>query len=510
MVDDNVLVVTEAQVVGNSRLRSNAQGDFVSLRESTQLASPEARVADALRLDTDTQGEVGSLAQTTQLLVLPNDVLNDCFEMNKTTPIMQANKFAILQSCDDNTDVIADNVQENAYEDSDDVENIFTEDPKLFYPDDSLAADLLVLDDDDDAYEESWSEGDKDTPVLAGNAQGELTTKKRRGHKTKDERAKLIAVQDYGAIDEFNQCIEENNLMEIPSVGDDFTWGGTRATGWVSKKLDRILFSPEWMDVFLKVSIELLSRTTSDHSPLLLQFDAQLESKPRSFRFQKMWLRRGDFKDLVQYNWSQPVWGSGMLAFSLKLCRLKLALKEWNKLHFGDVFQNLKLAEDKEHGTEGNKGKDFSNDGYYWSDKDSEYDSKYDNEDYEENVDDSEDIWGGEDGYTGSLASVSMGEFTHIGAGDIDESEDEVVGGRLRDVNTTVLYCDDDFEPLHKSYDEAEPALEQFDPVKDMWDPPLRCGLAFSSLEESRHGIRIWNIIRSFQWRFKKHLETKG
>ncbi|CAI9115392.1 OLC1v1016291C1 [Oldenlandia corymbosa var. corymbosa] len=408
----------KAQVVGNSRLRSNAQGDFVSLRESTQLASPEARVTDALRLDTDAQGEVDSLAQTTQLVVLPNDVLNDFSEMNKTAPVMQANKFAILQSCDDNGDAIADIVQENADEDFDDIENVFTEvipanqlvlmentdtknaandgqDPKLFYPDDSLAVDLLVSDDDNDAYEESWLEGDKDTRVLAGNAQGELTTKKRRGRKMKDERAKLIAVyaksnkverrylwatletfrsthvsqpwvvggdfnvirsldeysgnsvQDYGAIDEFNQCIEENNLMKIPSVGDDFTWGGTRATSWVSKNLDRILFSSEWMDVFPKVSIELLSFTTSDHSPLLLQFDAQLESKPRSFRFQKMWLQRGEFKDLVQYNLSQPVWGSGMLAFSLKLRRLKLALKEWNKLHFGDVFQNLKLAEDK-------------------------------------------------------------------------------------------------------------------------------------------------------------------
>ncbi|CAI9094816.1 OLC1v1030616C1 [Oldenlandia corymbosa var. corymbosa] len=288
-------------------------------------------------------GEVGSLAQTTQLVVLQDDVLNDCSEMNKTEPVMQANQFAILQSCDDNGDAIADIVQENADEDSDDVEN----DPKLFYPDDSLTADLLVSDDDDDAYEESWSERDKDMPDLAVNEQGELTTKKRRGRKTKDERAKLIAVQDYGAIDRFNRCIKENNLMEIPSVGDDFTWGGMRATGWVSKKLDRILFPPEWMDVFPKVSIELLSRTTSDYSLFLLQFDGQLESKPRSFRFQKMWPQRGDFKDLVQYNWLHPVWGSRMLAFSLKLRRLKLALKEWNKLHFGDVFQNLKLAEDK-------------------------------------------------------------------------------------------------------------------------------------------------------------------
>ncbi|CAI9102519.1 OLC1v1000801C1 [Oldenlandia corymbosa var. corymbosa] len=155
------------------------------------------------------------------------------------------------------------------------------------------------------------------------------------------------SIQDYDAIDEFNQCIEANNLMEAHYVGDEFTWGGTRTTGWVSKKLDHILFSQEWMEIFPRVSIELLSRTISDHSPLLLRFDTQLETRPRCFRFQKMWLRRGDFKNIVKASWLQPANRFGMMAFSIKLCRLKLVLKEWNKTHFGDVFENLRNAEER-------------------------------------------------------------------------------------------------------------------------------------------------------------------
>ncbi|CAI9099231.1 OLC1v1036016C1 [Oldenlandia corymbosa var. corymbosa] len=117
-----------------------------------------------------------------------------------------------------------------------------------------------------------------------------------------------------------DKCIKVNNLMEVSPVGDGFTWGGTRATGWVIKKLDHILFSPEWMDMFPRVSIEHLSRTTLDHSPLLLQIDAQLETRLRCFRHY------------------------GLL---YKLRHLKLVLKESNKTQFGDVFQNLKMTEDR-------------------------------------------------------------------------------------------------------------------------------------------------------------------
>ncbi|CAI9090147.1 OLC1v1024851C1 [Oldenlandia corymbosa var. corymbosa] len=86
------------------------------------------------------------------------------------------------------------------------------------------------------------------------------------------------SVQDYGGIDEFNQIIESTGLFDTTPIGDEFTWGETRSTGWVDKRLDRILFTNEWLDMFPRVLVEHLSRTTSDHCPLLLQFDAQIET----------------------------------------------------------------------------------------------------------------------------------------------------------------------------------------------------------------------------------------
>ncbi|CAI9094461.1 OLC1v1030206C1 [Oldenlandia corymbosa var. corymbosa] len=112
-----------------------------------------------------------------------------------------------------------------------------------------------------------------------------------------------VSVQDHPAIEDFNMCIQACNLLEIPAVGEDFTWGGTRQTGWVNKKLDRVLFSDEWLDFFQVNSIENLSRTSSDHSPMLHMFGVQGVSKPRVFQFQQMWLRRSEFFSVVKENW---------------------------------------------------------------------------------------------------------------------------------------------------------------------------------------------------------------
>ncbi|CAI9117360.1 OLC1v1018738C1 [Oldenlandia corymbosa var. corymbosa] len=126
-----------------------------------------------------------------------------------------------------------------------------------------------------------------------------------------------------------------------------------------------------------------------------------------------------------------------------------------------------------------NKGDDFDNDANEWSDKDSEYNSEFDDQDYAENVGESEATWGVEDSNIEAAATVaqgigkmklvgsssrnqqegsskipeiskSMGELTHTGAGDVDESEDERIGGRLRDLNLTIPDSDDDFESLHE------------------------------------------------------------
>ncbi|XP_073139125.1 uncharacterized protein [Henckelia pumila] len=89
-------------------------------------------------------------------------------------------------------------------------------------------------------------------------------------------------------------------------------------------------------------SVEHLSRTVSDHCPLLVSAPVFARG-PSSFRFQSMWTRHPGFLQTVRLNWNMPCSLQGMPRLFAKLKRLKGHLKLWNR----DVFENLfdKIAE---------------------------------------------------------------------------------------------------------------------------------------------------------------------
>lgn len=49
----------------------------------------------------------------------------------------------------------------------------------------------------------------------------------------------------------------------------------------------------------------------------------------------------------MQDNWDQPIGGYGIFKLTSKLKRLKGVLKAWNTSVIGNLFENVKQAEDK-------------------------------------------------------------------------------------------------------------------------------------------------------------------
>lgn len=90
---------------------------------------------------------------------------------------------------------------------------------------------------------------------------------------------------DLGSIADFADFLGQCDLRELPTSGGTFTWTGMRSRGRVWRKLDRLLFNSAWFTAMPSSSVQLLNRTTSDHSPLLLAlWDSP--SVPKSFRRQ--------------------------------------------------------------------------------------------------------------------------------------------------------------------------------------------------------------------------------
>lgn len=128
-----------------------------------------------------------------------------------------------------------------------------------------------------------------------------------------------LSTPNLEAIDYLHVFLSQASLHELPVTGGVYTWTGVRRGGRVWKKLDRLLFNAAWLSSFSGCSVEVLSRATSDHSPLVLKASFKMHSGPRRFRFQNMWIKRPDFLDVVKRSWSESQQGYGMYLFSCKL-----------------------------------------------------------------------------------------------------------------------------------------------------------------------------------------------
>ena len=106
--------------------------------------------------------------------------------------------------------------------------------------------------------------------------------------------------------DKFNAWVEIWNLLEIKMSGRQFTWANNQ-DNLIMSTIDRIFCTTELDSLFPLSSSQALRRTGSDHTPML--WDSGIDSVPKSssYKFEKWWLLRAEFKELVEKNWSAPV-----------------------------------------------------------------------------------------------------------------------------------------------------------------------------------------------------------
>jgi hypothetical protein len=93
----------------------------------------------------------------------------------------------------------------------------------------------------------------------------------------------------------FNAIIESLDLREIAMSDRQYTWANRRANP-TFEKLDRILASVDWENKFPLVFVRALTRSGSDHTPLLIDSGEQTHLGNKShFSFELSWLRQDGF-----------------------------------------------------------------------------------------------------------------------------------------------------------------------------------------------------------------------
>jgi len=116
-----------------------------------------------------------------------------------------------------------------------------------------------------------------------------------------EERRSLFSTSDYNRdIRGFNDFIENSELVDVPMVGRKFTW--YKPNGSVKSRIDRVLVSREWLDVWSDCKQFVLSRFVSDHCALVFKV-SKVDWGPKPFRSLDAWQSDERFKDFVRSKW---------------------------------------------------------------------------------------------------------------------------------------------------------------------------------------------------------------
>ena len=107
----------------------------------------------------------------------------------------------------------------------------------------------------------------------------------------------------------FNDVIESLDLKEIVMSGHQYTWA-VPGDNPIFEKLDRVLASTDWEDKFPLSIVEPRDRDISDHTSLVLNTGASTHStNQRPFKFERGWLIRDGFYDMVINIWQSDISG---------------------------------------------------------------------------------------------------------------------------------------------------------------------------------------------------------
>jgi hypothetical protein len=140
----------------------------------------------------------------------------------------------------------------------------------------------------------------------------------------------------------FNSIIENLNLKEIILSGRQFTWESRRENP-TYEKLDRVLTSVEWEQKFPLVSVRALTRSRSDHTPLLIDVgrQAHMGNKVR-FSFELSWLEQEGFHEMIAAEWAAgPIGKTLIQTWQNKIRHLRCFLRGWAK-YLSDKYKEKK------------------------------------------------------------------------------------------------------------------------------------------------------------------------
>ncbi|XP_074304878.1 uncharacterized protein LOC141639720 [Silene latifolia] len=146
-------------------------------------------------------------------------------------------------------------------------------------------------------------------------------------------------------IRDFQKCVAECGLVDVPAQAAYFTWNNKLDPGsMVFSRIDRVMSNDEWLLQFPDVSIMFHPEGLFDHCPCTILLAPHDIRRKGNFKYFNMW-----GKDTISRTcpeiWDSDVEGYKMFQLVKKLKWLKLPLKRLNGSAFSNIETSAQVAQ---------------------------------------------------------------------------------------------------------------------------------------------------------------------
>ena len=128
----------------------------------------------------------------------------------------------------------------------------------------------------------------------------------------------------------FRRLINDLELSELPLLGRKYTWSNQQDSPTLVR-LDRVLCSAHWEQMFPNCLLQSCATDGSDHCPLLLGMNDVQPGRAR-FHFETFWTKLDGFHDVVAAAWaSEPVSHCPFDTLARKFRATVRSLQSWSQ-----------------------------------------------------------------------------------------------------------------------------------------------------------------------------------
>lgn len=125
-------------------------------------------------------------------------------------------------------------------------------------------------------------------------------------------------------MDDFYSWTNFTQLIHLPTKGHHFSQSNDReGRRHTEKYLDRVIGKIAWIYFCSNLSCTTITKSSSDHIPILLSFDYKEVKHSSQFKFMQMWALHDECKGIVVKTWETKVVGFPMFILDIKLKLLK-------------------------------------------------------------------------------------------------------------------------------------------------------------------------------------------